>query len=121
MELSELVAQYGVQCATTGNLAPSKELADALAHNAAKRQEPVAWMKESTFVTPDSPNGPAEYEKEIEFMDALELSDTKGWTPLYASPPTLDEARELVEFLTFNVAMELDVWSKCNDFLARTK
>lgn len=92
----------------------------ALAHNAAKRGEPVAWQVLNSdgkiVATRTDKNNAVMFRNYGEGYVVREL---------FAAPPDLaaklKEARELIKWLTFNVSMELNEWSKCNDFLARTK
>jgi hypothetical protein len=95
----------------------------ALAHNAAKRQEPVAWMNKAANVFAQHPEGAKNFGCD---------------TPLFAAPPDLaaklKEAREFAEKIDLKAeaglcqmthggtrALHEDIRTLCKDFLARTK
>lgn len=98
-----------------------EELCDAaLAHNAAKRQEPVAWIVQAK----DAPTSPRYllWEKEGVGMAQQHQCD---YTPLYAAPPDLaaklKEARELLEQVLGNPYAKQGLEQDIKHFLARTK
>lgn len=91
----------------------------ALAHNAAKRQEPVATVRITEVF--DDKQFPAGFSAD----DWQKLSALKDGTKLFTSPPTLAEARELLESAWPHLSNAYDdsaiIKNKINDFLERTK
>lgn len=87
----------------------------ALAHNAAKRQEPVAWVNLKAWKSGSFWPDDCFSENELETVN----------TPLYTSPPDLAEARELLESAWPHLSNAYDdsaiIKNKINDFLERTK
>ncbi len=87
----------------------------ALAHNAAKKQKPVAWVNLKAWKSGSFWPDDCFSENELETVN----------TPLYTSPPDLAEARELLESAWPHLSNAYDdsaiIKNKINDFLERTK
>jgi len=70
-------------------------LAEANRRNAPR--EPFAWYWKEGHMSPDTPNGPAEYDEFDEFLLAEECENKElpaHAIPLYAAPPHSDDARD---------------------------
>lgn len=48
--------------------------------------EPVAWVKFLSHKSPDTPDGPGEWDDDTELYLDGELASYEGYTPLYAIP-----------------------------------